>query len=132
MATVPASALDGLAPGRLADDLLDDDHLRAALAGGLVLPTSSRLFPDWLPAKVDAVLRLARRAPTLLVGDHLTHFDLRPDNLLIGTGATEVSGRAYVLDWNWVTLGPGWCDWVGLTAPPLRCAITSGTTPGSS
>jgi hypothetical protein len=19
-----------------------------------------------------------------------------------------------VLDWNWVTLGPAWCDWVGL------------------
>jgi hypothetical protein len=25
-----------------------------------------------------------------------------------------VSDRAYVLDWSWVTLGPAWCDWVGL------------------
>ena len=65
---------------------------------------------DW----IDEILGLARQAPTLLVGDHLNHFDLRPDNLLIGRGAGEASDRAYLLDWNWVTLGPAWCDWVGL------------------
>jgi len=36
------------------------------------------------------------------------------DNLLIGRRAGEVSDRAYVLDWNWVTLGPAWCDWVSV------------------
>ena len=35
-------------------------------------------------------------------------------NLLIGRRAGEVSDRAYVLDWNWVTLGPAWCDWVSV------------------
>jgi hypothetical protein len=38
VADVPASALDGLAPGRLADDLLADDQLQAALADGPVMP----------------------------------------------------------------------------------------------
>ena len=36
------------------------------------------------------------------------------DDLLIGRRAGEVSDRAYVLDWNWVTLGPAWCDWVSV------------------
>ncbi|MHB8185332.1 MAG: hypothetical protein ACYDDU_04455 [Dermatophilaceae bacterium] len=112
---MPSSVLDGLAPGRLADDLLDDDQLQAALDGGqLAMPASMEHLPGWLPARVDELLELARRSPTLLVGDHLNHFDLRPDNLLIGRGAGEGSDRAYMLDWNWVTLGPAWCDWVGL------------------
>jgi len=114
VADVPASALDGLAPGRLADDLLADDQLQAALADGPVMPGSLVHLPAWLPARVDQVLELARQAPALLFGDHLNHFDLRPDNLLIGRRAGEVSDRAYVLDWNWVTLGPAWCDWVGV------------------
>ncbi len=114
VATVPSSVMDGLAPGRLADDLLDDDALQAALADGLALPMSLHQLPAWLPARMDEILGLARQAPTLLVGDHLNHFDLRPDNLLVGRGAGEASDRAYVLDWNWVTLGPAWCDWVGL------------------
>ncbi|MHB8274848.1 MAG: phosphotransferase family protein, partial [Dermatophilaceae bacterium] len=87
VATVPSSVLDGLAPGRLADDLLDDDQLQAALDGGqLAMPASMEHLPGWLPARVDELLELARRSPTLLVGDHLNHFDLRPDNLLIGRG----------------------------------------------
>ena len=114
VATVPASTLVGLAPGRIADDLLDDQGLQAAIADGLTMPKSLRMLPDWLPSKAGEVLELARQAPMLLVGDHLNHFDLRPDNLLIGRGRAEVSDRAYVLDWNWVTLGPAWCDWVGL------------------
>ena len=36
------------------------------------------------------------------------------DDPLIGRRAGEVSDRAYVLDWNWVTLGPAWCDWVSV------------------
>lgn len=114
VATVPSSALDGLAPGRLANDLLEDEKLQAALDGELTLPTSLHHLPDWLPSRVEEVLELARETTTLLVGDHLNHFDLRPDNLLIGGLPSEASDRAYVLDWNWVTLGPAWCDWVGI------------------
>jgi hypothetical protein len=33
---------------------------------------------------------------------------------LIGRAAGEGRDRAYLLDWNWVTRGPAWCDWVGL------------------
>ncbi|AKU16533.1 phosphotransferase family protein [Luteipulveratus mongoliensis] len=42
-------------------------------------------------------------------GDALVHNDLRPDNLLI-----DDAGRAVLLDWNWLTRGPVWIDFVGL------------------
>jgi hypothetical protein len=117
VAALPPSSMDGLAPGRLADDLLDDQRLRAALTTGLPLPRSLTLLPTWLPARIDDVLAVAGDIDALRAGDqqdHLNHFDLRPDNLLIGRGDGETYDRAYLLDWNWVTLGPAWCDWVGL------------------
>jgi hypothetical protein len=115
VAAVAPSSMDGLAPGRLADDLLDDQRLQAALTTGLSLPRSPTLLPTWLPARIDDVLAVAGDIDALRAGDQrLNHFDLRPDNLLIGRGSGEASDRAYLLDWNWVTLGPPWCDWVGL------------------
>jgi hypothetical protein len=117
VAAVPPSSLDGLGPGRLADDLLDDQRLRAALTTGLALPRSLRLLPAWLTARVEDVLAVAGDIDALRAGDQqdrLNHFDLRPDNLLIGRGHGDACDRAYLLDWNWVTLGPAWCDWVGL------------------
>ena len=114
VAEVPGAALASLSPGQVADDLLEDHGLRAAIKDGLTMPRSPDLLPPWLPARIDEVVALAADTEALRVGDHLIHCDLRPDNLLIGRGAGETSGRAYVLDWNWVTLGPAWCDWVGV------------------
>jgi Phosphotransferase enzyme family len=117
VADVPASALATLAPGRVADSILGIDTLRMARTTGLPLPGSLERLPAWLPARMSEVTALACDADALRDSDqseHLNHFDLRPDNLLIGRRAGEVADRAYVLDWNWVTLGPPWCDWVGL------------------
>ena len=117
VAQVPSSALATLTPGHVVDDLLEDQRLRGALMDGMRLPGSLDLLPPWLPARIDEVVALAADTDALRVGaqnDHLIHFDLRPDNLLIGRRAGEASDRAYVLDWNWVTLGPAWCDWVSV------------------
>jgi len=114
VAEVPGSALSSLAPGQVADDMLESQPLRDALTTGMRLPGSLDLLPSWLPARIDEVLALAGDLDALRAGRHLNHLDLRPDNLLIGRSATDVSDRAYVLDWNWVTLAPAWCDWVGL------------------
>ena len=114
---VPSSALAALTPGHVVDDLLEDQRLRGALIDGMRLPSSMDLLPPWLPARIDEVVAVAADTDALRVGaqnEHLNHFDLRPDNLLIGRRAGEVSDRAYVLDWNWVTLGPAWCDWVSV------------------
>jgi Phosphotransferase enzyme family len=117
VAEVPPSGLAALAPGQVVDDLLEDQRLRDALTDGMRLPGSLDLLPPWLPARLDEVVALAGDTDVLRVGhqnEHLNHFDLRPDNLLIGRAADEVADRAYVLDWNWVTLGPAWCDWVSV------------------
>ncbi len=48
-------------------------------------------------------------------GWSILHNDLRPDNVII----ERTSGRALVCDWNFLTRGPAWADWVGLL-PYLR------------
>lgn len=63
----------------------------------------SDLLPIWLPARIDEARSLTADQQLLLVGDHLNHFDLRPDNLQIGPGEEGTRNRAYVLDWNWAT-----------------------------
>jgi hypothetical protein len=45
----------------------------------------------------------------LLRGEHLLHTDLRPDNILVG------SGRAWIVDWSWPTRGAAWIDPACLT-----------------
>jgi len=117
VAEVPSRALAALTPGHVVDDLLEDQRLRGALTHGMTLPGSLDLLPHWLPSRIDEVVALAADTDALRAraqDDHLIHFDLRPDNLLIGRRAGEVADRAYVLDWNWVTLGPAWCDWVSV------------------
>ncbi|NMM22607.1 MAG: phosphotransferase [Phycicoccus sp.] len=129
VAEVPTSALAALTPGHVVDDLLEDQRLGGALTHGMTLPGSLDLLPQWLPARIDEVLALAADTDALrgadmlratdapkarAQDDRLVHCDLRPDNLLIGRRAGDVADRAYVLDWNWVTLGPAWCDWVSV------------------
>jgi hypothetical protein len=114
VAAVPTCALALLAPGQVADDVLESKALRDAIRSGFRLSGSLDLLPPWLPARIDEVVTLAADTDALRVGDHLIHCDLRPDNLLIRRGAAEASDRAYVLDWNWVTIGPAWCDWVSV------------------
>ncbi len=110
----PAPA--ALAPllGSLATDTGEDPTIRsvfADLAAGRAPLTWGQ--PAWLPhryAELDALLALA---PVALAGTCATHGDLRADNVLV-TG-----GRAVVVDWNWLSLGPVWTDFVGIL-PPAR------------
>ncbi|WP_427893997.1 phosphotransferase [Kribbella sp. GL6] len=71
-----------------------------ALASGL---------PSWVPQVLPELVELVQLVPQALVGDTAAHSDLRPDNLLI-----DGSGTCWTVDWNWLTLGPRWVDWVGL------------------
>jgi len=64
---------------------------------------------SWLPRVLPELAELVTLAPEALSGDSATHSDLRPDNLLI-----DDAGTCWTVDWNWLTLGPRWVDWVGL------------------
>ncbi|WP_350276727.1 phosphotransferase [Kribbella sp. HUAS MG21] len=76
------------------------------LAGERQLPTR---LQEWVPRILPELAELVTLAPEALTGDTATHSDLRPDNLLIDT-----AGVCWTVDWNWLTLGPRWVDWVGL------------------
>lgn len=76
------------------------------LAGERELPIG---LQSWLPRVLPELAELVTLAPEALAGDSAAHSDLRPDNLLI-----DDAGTCWTVDWNWLTLGPSWVDWVGL------------------
>jgi aminoglycoside phosphotransferase (APT) family kinase protein len=89
-------------------DLVAADVERPAqiLAGEREMPKG---LQDWLPRVLPELAELAKLAPEALAGDSAAHSDLRPDNILI-----DNDGTCWTIDWNWLTLGPRWVDWVGL------------------
>ncbi|GAA1125724.1 hypothetical protein GCM10009630_24430 [Kribbella jejuensis] len=78
----------------------------AVLSGEQELPTG---LQGWVPQVLPELVELMQLAPEALAGDTAAHSDLRPDNLLI-----DDAGTCWTIDWNWLTLGPAWLDWVGL------------------
>ncbi len=60
------------------------------------------------------ILEAASRAPAALVGTTPLNNDLRADNVVIAGHAMGgfPTGTAWICDWNFLTLGPAWTDWV--------------------
>ena len=109
-AAVPTEVAAQVTDDRLADQLGIDPTAVLALQP---LAAGTDPWPAWLPALAPAqrseLAALARCAGSALAGDRVVHGDLRPDNLVV-----DRSGRARMVDWNWVSLGPAWVDFVGL------------------
>jgi hypothetical protein len=78
----------------------------AIRSGDLPLPSG---FQPWLPSALPELSDLIALYPEALTGDTATHSDLRPDNLLI-----DPAGQCWTIDWNWLSVGPAWFDWLGL------------------
>jgi hypothetical protein len=110
LAALDPASVAALTTSSLAVDVGGDT---AALACLDELARGARSWPDGIPPlsprQAAELARLGQLASVALVGDRLVHSDLRPDNMLI-----TPSGRARIVDWNWVTRGPAWCDFVGL------------------
>jgi Ser/Thr protein kinase RdoA (MazF antagonist) len=66
-------------------------------------------FQPWLGRRLQELQDLVDLVPEALAGDAAVHGDLRPDNLLV-----DPDGRCWTLDWNWLSLGPSWFDWLCL------------------
>ncbi|WP_432950271.1 phosphotransferase family protein [Kribbella sp. CA-253562] len=118
-ATVTAACevmAQALTPTPLPDlDVLVDD-----IAGGgwpIDLPAAIRSgerplppgFQPWLPTALPELSDLIALYPEALAGDTAMHSDLRPDNLLI-----DQTGQCWTVDWNWLSVGPAWFDWLCL------------------
>ncbi|MDE9367586.1 phosphotransferase [Luteipulveratus sp. YIM 133132] len=114
VAATSAPPPPGLCEEEFRDAVARDDRLleteRALAAGTFVLPTTWGQ-DTWLAATIAAhASELARlsHAVDSLTGESVCHNDMRPDNLVI----TE--GRAVMVDWNFLTRGPAWLDFVCL------------------
>ncbi|GAB3079359.1 phosphotransferase family protein [Pedococcus soli] len=110
LAAVPPEDVAALTPSSLAADVGGDEVALTTLdelaAGRRDWPES---VPPVRPELMREVARLGHLACRLLEGDRLVHCDLRPDNLLLDT-----AGQVRIVDWNWVTRGPAWTDFVSL------------------
>lgn len=102
-----------LTPSPLADlELLTDNlGLTTRLAAAILAGTEPmpRDFQPWLGDKLQELQDLVDLYPTALTGTSAVHGDIRPDNLLM-----DGDGQCWTVDWNWLSLGPPWFDWVGL------------------
>ena len=99
-----------LATGSMTDGLTDDEAVMGVFGRCATGGRSPRFLPalgrrHWLELQ-----GLVDRAPSLLTGSAMVHNDLRPDNIIL----ERSSGRALVCDWNFLTRGPAWADWVAL------------------
>ena len=82
------------------------DLPRQILSGDRPEPTG---FQPWLGSRLQEIQDLVDLHPEALKGKAATHSDLRPDNMLL-----DADNQCWTVDWNWLTLGPNWLDWVSL------------------
>lgn len=104
-ALVEAELLISMVEDLIGTERLDTVYPRLA-SGDLALTAGQ---PAWLPDHLDELAALTALAETALAGDTATHGDLRADNLLI-----RPDGSAVLVDWNWLSIGAGWTDFVGV------------------
>jgi hypothetical protein len=106
---------DALSPSPLGDlkPYVDDfgEHGPSQLPNEI--RTGAKPLPEglqsWLPKRLEEIQYLVDLTPESLAGTAAVHGDLRPDNLLI-----DKSNQCWTVDWNWLTFGAPWIDWVGL------------------
>lgn len=60
--------------------------------------------PPVLEGRIDELARLEQDIDAALTADSVMHFDLRPDNMIVG------AGQAWICDWNWVQVHATWFD----------------------
>jgi aminoglycoside phosphotransferase len=102
-------APDGLPLQRLADDLVTDDPATTFFAQAAAGTVDLGLLSPWAREHLADLAHLHRIAPEAVDGDTACHGDLRADNLII-----DQTGRAWICDWNWLSLAAPWTDLAGL------------------
>ncbi|MHA7275034.1 phosphotransferase [Arthrobacter sp. Hz1] len=116
-------------------------HLPAGLSGGSMVDEffgdrpATDVFgqfarnggaPPYLPRLTTAQLgdlqEVASHGREALTGDSVLHNDLRADNIII-SAAGRKPARALFCDWNFLSTGPAWADWVALLVYPHHAGI---------
>lgn len=60
--------------------------------------------PPALEGRIDELAALESHIEEAMTADAVMHFDLRPDNMIVG------ADRAWICDWNWVQVHAPWFD----------------------
>jgi hypothetical protein len=61
-------------------------------------------LPPVFEDRIDQLAELEKDIDTALTADSVMHFDLRPDNMILG------ADQAWICDWNWVQVHSTWFD----------------------
>jgi hypothetical protein len=80
-----------------------DHHLRqfAFIDSGGIEPFA---IPPVLEGRISELAQLEQGIDEALTADSVMHFDLRPDNMIVG------ADQAWICDWNWVEVHSTWFD----------------------
>ncbi|MHA7153670.1 hypothetical protein [Arthrobacter sp. TMN-50] len=122
LSALPAGLPAGLSGRSMVDEFFGDRAVtdvfgQFALNGGP---------PAYLPRLTTAHLADLRELGSLgreaLAGDSVLHNDLRADNIIIRV-ASSTPARALFCDWNFLSTGPAWADWVALLVYPRHAGI---------
>jgi aminoglycoside phosphotransferase (APT) family kinase protein len=98
-----------LTPTPIEVDATAADAFRGEINGwGRALARGEDRLDGWCRRNLSRLAALEARAPDLVVGETLLHFDVRADNLLIA------GDRVYVVDWPWARVGAAWVDWLAM------------------
>jgi hypothetical protein len=94
----PQALLDlGVSALPIADDL----RLFSRIAAGEADPFP---VPPALQSRIDVLADIESGIDDAMAADSVMHFDLRPDNMIVG------ADRAWICDWNWVQVHATWFD----------------------
>jgi hypothetical protein len=94
----PQALLDiGVAPKPIGPEL----RAFAGIAAGGI---DAFPLPPALRGRIDELAEIENGIEAALAADSVMHFDLRPDNMIVG------ADRAWICDWNWVGVHSTWFD----------------------
>jgi hypothetical protein len=99
-----ADALDALGGSRAPRDLPEFAASGGVLDAWDVVAAQPACVPPELAARLPEMLEHQRIARESTAGDHLVHWDVRADNVLVR------DGQVVLLDWAWACRGAAWLD----------------------
>lgn len=85
-------------------------------------------LPAYLPSlnvqHLSELEKLTALGHEALAGDAVLHNDLRADNIMIRPrGGPRATPVALFCDWNFLSIGPAWADWVALLVYPRQAGV---------
>ncbi|WP_051427653.1 aminoglycoside phosphotransferase family protein [Arthrobacter sp. H20] len=122
------SGLQRLSPGLSGPSMVDEFFGDGARTDVFARLARNGAAPAYLPTlsvrRMLDLQALAELGADALIGDSVLHNDLRADNIIISRGGAQTEPpRAVFCDWNFLSTGPPWADWVALLVYPRSAGI---------